>query len=784
MHEANLDLFLTKELNEQQRQAVLQKDGACLVIAGAGSGKTRVITSRIAYLLSQEQESPEGLVALTFTNKAANEMKKRVSSFLGRESTLPFVGTFHSYCLLLLRRDSEILTENFSGNFSILDADDQEALIKRILKKYSLVKHISVSQVIYSISIYKNSLIGPAYSPRDNKDFNNYTGQRPVSFPQDNFSQISYLKEIYSEYELEKANSHAFDFDDLILQVLNIFKNNKNFKEKYQNRLRHLLVDEYQDTNRAQHELLKQLALTQEGKFAIKSLCVVGDEDQSIYSWRGATVKNILMFQSDFAPVKVIKIEQNYRSVSPILDLANKVISHNNFRNPKNLWSLREAKNRIFVCSCRTERQEALMVSNFIEALRKTKSIKNIAIVYRAHYQSRAIEEVLLRNSINYKIFGGIQFYERKEIKDLLAYMRLIINPYDKISLLRIINCPSRGLGEKFEAFLLELWGNNIFLNFIELLELILSGEKNKLSHAKSESLEKFLLFYKNFFAKDFKNNIEIKPSGILNEIIEFTDYFSYLREEYDAYDAESKIENIYELEDAINYFEGENENPTLESFLYEVALVQEKLKDSNDKDYVSLMTLHAAKGLEFDAVIITGLDEGILPHSKSLTTIEALEEERRLFYVGVTRAKEYLILLNAMSRYTFGQSVDQMASRFLSEFTESGVSYINCENIYSDLDLKDIVTQKLGGKNLSQEIITYGRSASKNIIKNINNNTNKNNSISMSDSLFNKNDRVTHKKFGDGIILGIEGSEGDRYLTIVFKIGVKKILSSFVQKL
>lgn len=761
--------FLNTGLNKPQQDAVLQKDGALLVIAGAGSGKTRVITSRITNLILHENVEPSSIVALTFTNKAAGEMKERIVKTLGTHYRLPFIGTFHSYCLLLLRSNHHLLP---FPQFSILDSDDQSQLLKKIIKRNALAKYVSPSQVCYTISNMKNKAFGPVTADE--------TWTNPV------------FKEIYLTYESEKAQAHAFDFDDLILQVLQLFKTNLDFAKNFQHRIRHILVDEYQDTSHVQHQLLRYMTLNENNKFNLDSVCAVGDEDQSIYSWRGATVTNMLKFKTDFAPVSTIKIEQNYRSVKPILDAANGLIENNTLRNPKNLWSEREAKNRILVASCRSGEQEADTIAQCIKSIPHNKKRSDIAILYRTHFQSRTIEEALIHHAIPYKIIGGIRFYERKEIKDLLAYLRLVVNPFDKISLMRVINCPNRGLGEKFEEQLMIEWSKNPFLHFKQLLEFMLNAPGDvHLTPLKRAAVIEFLSFFQDLTSNDL-------PSKLIDHILLRTEYLSYLRNEYDPKEADTKVENVREFVQSITLFEQkkttENKdlNPNdpfaasniLESFLYEVALLQEKADEHNTADQVQMMTLHAAKGLEFDTVIITGLEEGLLPNSKSLNTTDELEEERRLFYVGITRAKEYLLILNAGYRNSFGQITDQAPSRFLSEIPKKLIQSVDIEKMHSS-QVKAHMAEWQGGK-LASSVVTFGGVLPVKTARIPSSKSEKpaTKITAQNTGRWNKNDLVRHQAFGSGIITKVEKADGDEYyITAIFKCGSKKVLSSFLEK-
>lgn len=742
--------LLKKELNKQQRDAVTHKSGPVIVVAGAGSGKTRVITCRMANLILNHNYKPEKIIALTFTNKAAGEMKKRLSSFLGLQSKLPFVGTFHSYCLQILRSNPKLLP--FS-DFSILDEDDQKALVKKILKKYGLEKQFSTNDIIYQISNIKNKWV-----PGLEEDF---------------FSD-QVVKEIYLRYESEKHAAHSYDFDDLILEVLKLFKNNKSFQNRFQEKIEHILVDEYQDTNMVQHELLKCMSLNNENKFNLKSICIVGDEDQSIYSWRGAVATNMLQFQQDFDPVTKIKIEQNYRTVQPILDAANNLIQNNKYRTNKTLWSDKKTKEkRVLSINCRSGIQESNIVSTFLSTIPKKTKLSENAILYRTHFQSRSIEENLIRNSIPYKIVGGIRFYERKEIKDMLAYLRLVVNPFDRMSLFRIINTPTRGLGNVFEEGLYTEWNNNPFLDFKQILEHLLNNKKVKIPKAKKESLQNFLEIYRGLC-----NDQSI--SLIIDHILKKTDYLLYIQKNFDPKEAEAKTENIQEFVQSINSFESRRQKNGVDIFLQEIALLQEKMESKeNIENEVQCMTLHAAKGLEFENVILTGLEEGLFPSFRSVANPKALEEERRLFYVGLTRAKERAILLNAENRSTFGQINEQIESRFLDEIPKRLVKKINATDM-TQIEIKSFFKSWLGGDEKS--LFTF-KDFKQNLKTTIQQKKAVPNKIS-NQSLWQKNQVVLHKVFGPGIIKKVEKkSEHEYYITATFKAGDKKVMSNFLSK-
>ncbi|KKQ02838.1 MAG: ATP-dependent DNA helicase PcrA [candidate division TM6 bacterium GW2011_GWE2_36_25] len=636
--------FLSTELNNEQQKAVRHAKGPLLVIAGAGSGKTRVITSRIINLILTEKVTPTSIIALTFTNKAAQEMRERVQKSIGIPAT-PFknnsffIGTFHSYCLRLLKKNAHILKLD---HFSILDGDDQISMLKKLVDAHC-PKKIQPRQALYQISTLKNNLLNQ---------------QETLIDPT--------VQELYNLYEHEKRLSNCLDFDDLLIKALELFSS-KNFKTAHQNHIRHVLVDEYQDTNVVQNELLKEMCLDKK-KFIIDSLCAVGDEDQSIYSWRGATIDNMLNFKKDFPGTTLIKIEQNYRSVKPILEAANHIIKHNQNRHPKKLWSTREGSNNILELTCMSGFQEADMIAASASLLQQKNELQNCAVLYRTHFQSRLIEEALIKKSIPYKIIGGIQFYERKEIKDLLAYLRLLINPFDRIALFRILNCPPRRLGDKFAEQFQKAWEQEPFQTFTDIAQKLLEDLKPQ----QKSNLEDFINIFSSI-------DLSFSPAHAINHMSKKCGYLTYLKEEYEPQEAEARIQNIQELINAARYFE-EQGLETTEQFLQEIALLQDKInQENNTNERLTLMTIHAAKGLEFDTIILAGLEEGLLPSSKSLENESNIEEERRLLYVGITRARKKLILLQAGYRHTFGSMTYQQPSRFLKELPNTGIQREDC---------------------------------------------------------------------------------------------------------
>ena len=786
--------FLETELNKNQIEAVKDKNGCFLVIAGAGSGKTRVITTRITNLILNHNVQPSEIIALTFTNKAAREMKGRIQKFLSDRATqpshrsmagtnLPFIGTFHSFCLMLLKKNKSF---HDLQNFSILDDDDQLKLIKLILHKFALNKQHNATQIQYQISTLKNKNLTESLESIDELHM---SGQHII--------------QILNEYEKEKRKIKCLDFDDLLIEVVKLFKTNptfqlrqgyvgqvaedygghgKKFKENFQSSVKHILVDEYQDTNKVQHELLKEMCGQHD------SICAVGDEDQSIYSWRGAVVDNIINFKNDFPDTKIIKIEQNYRSVNQILDVANSIIRNNKNRHEKKLWSEKTGKNRVLRITSFSGTKEAELVASYVKLAQSSNShfdqapgsakatpgkqyslrisgYRSIAVLYRTHFQSRLIEEAFLREGINYKIIGGIQFYERKEVKDILAYLKLIANPFDKVSFFRVLNCPTRGIGKKTEELIALEWDLQPLLNFKELIKK--TGDENKLPSSKTESLDSFCNLFNKFTEND-------SPASIIKELIGDLEYVLYLKSEFDKKDAESRLENLDELIRAADYFTNSKDDQfqsrTIKDFLDEVSLLQDQLKNNDEENIqVQLMTLHAAKGLEFDHVIIVGLEEGLLPSSRSLQSEEAIEEERRLFYVGITRAKEYLLICNAQLRNTYGQTETQIRSRFIDEIPNHKIHTFNHTN-YNNYDLEILLRQFLGvEQKFKPSVLTFEKQFEKEPILNE----------------WKKNHFAKHTKFGIGLIKEIENKPDSTILTVQFKnVGIKKINSKFLEKI
>ncbi len=742
----NFNQFVAQNLNQEQREAVVKHNGVLLVIAGAGSGKTRVITARIAHLILNQQVAASAIIALTFTNKAAKEMRERIELFLGNSRELPFIGTFHSYCLRILKKNNALLETPF---LSILDEDDQQKILQGIITRNNLNKKVTAKQLSYQISSIKNQTL----SPNQDDSFDNQL-----------------FTSVYQAYEHEKRISKALDFDDLLLETVKLFKKNPLFKKEFQQTVRHLLVDEYQDTNVVQHELLKQMSIDEGNETTPDSICVVGDEDQSIYSWRGATVANIINFKQDFPEAELIKIEQNYRSAQPILEVANKVIINNKNRNPKKLWSEKTGTNRIRTTTCLSDYHEAEVIAHLVKAQRRKSKEQSIALLYRTHFQSRTLEEGLIKNSIPYKIIGGVQFYERKEIKDLLAYLRLIINPFDRASFFRIINVPLRGLGAKFEEQFHELWNNEPFLTFTDVAHKLI--DNGLLPNAKKDTVTAFL----KIFEELVQNTL---PSKAISHIISASGYRAHLKEAYDSEESLARLDNIKELLNAVVHFEEKGIN-TIAQLLDEIALMQEHYKsnETQQTNPVLLMTLHAAKGLEFDLVVIAGFEEGLLPSNRSLADEDAIEEERRLLYVGITRAREYLLLTHSRYRYSFGSMSDQRPSRFLREIPPH-LLCLNDVSHWHSSQLSTFFNEWLGNTRAQEAtaapVYTFSpKQATEKA-------TATEKTITPA-TVWKKNQPVKHQTFGIGIVKEIEAKGPDTvYLTISFKTGTKKIAASFV---
>ena len=635
-----MDNFIDN-LNKEQKEAVLHTEGPLLIFAGAGSGKTRVLTCRMAYLIEEKNVDPSNILAITFTNKAANEMKERVHNLLGCYYNM-WVSTFHSACVRILRIETEAL-EGYKKNFIIFDGGDQERLVKECLKELNYnEKNFPSRQVLSVISGNKDQLMTPAmFIDRYGQDF-----------------RLKKMGDIYTLYQKKLKANNAMDFDDILFNTVKLFEKEGDILKKYQRKFRYIMVDEYQDTNNCQYKLVNLLA-KEHG-----NLCVVGDDDQSIYSWRGADIRNILNFEKDFPNAKVIKLEQNYRSTQTILEAANSVIKNNMGRKSKRLWTEKDSGIPIVYYKAINERDEADFIIEEIDklAFQDMRSLKDFAILYRTNAQSRIIEELCIAKGIPYKMVGGHRFYERKEVKDVIAYLRVLQDPEGDISLKRIINVPKRGVGkvtlDTLERFAREkddsLYGALLSIDNIEGI-----GKKVK------NNIKEFV----SLMAETMTIAEKEKVSKVIKEVIERSGYLKELESGSD--EDKVRAENIKELMSAAIEYEEKNEDSSLQGFLENLALMSDIDGLEVERDGITLMTLHSAKGLEYPVVFISGVEEGLFPSLKSTFEDNRLEEERRLMYVGITRAKEKLYLTSAFQRTLFGNTSYTMDSRFLNEIPE-----------------------------------------------------------------------------------------------------------------
>lgn len=630
---------LLNALNDAQKEPVLHGDGPVLVLAGAGSGKTRVLTNRIAYLLHKGAATPESILAVTFTNKAAGEMKERLERIVGHSFANCWIGTFHSLGARILRREAELV--DLQRSFNIYDDDDRSSVIKLILKEKNIsTDKLAPKMVAYKINNAKSAFINA-------KEYNEYQKESDIE---------RLIAEIYLRYEEMLRQNNAVDFDDLLMLPVLLFQNHPETLAFYQNKFTHLLVDEYQDTNRAQYLLLKLLAQKH------RNLFVVGDDDQSIYRWRGADLRNILDFEKDYADCKIYRMEQNYRSTKNILAAAHSVIVNNMGRHTKQLWTEKQNGAKVQVLEAQSERGEAEFVIEKIQAefLREKYQSRDFAILYRTNAQSRALEDALRRAGIAYMIIGGTRFYERKEVKDILAYFKVVSNPLDTISMNRIINYPLRGIGEMTLAKLRQhaLEQNKAFFDVL--------GDAEKVPGIGDRVAQKIKDFQR-LIRKYIDMKEQFSLTELVNSLVEETGILQNYKAEGTP-DSISRIENIRELLNAMHEYAQNQDNATLEGFLEEVSLIADIDSWEDRSNAVTMMTLHSAKGLEFPIVFVCGLEEGLFPLARSHENRDDLEEERRLFYVGATRAKEKLYIAYANSRRKFGTFTPSYPSRFLKE--------------------------------------------------------------------------------------------------------------------
>ncbi|SER99991.1 DNA helicase-2 / ATP-dependent DNA helicase PcrA [Salipaludibacillus aurantiacus] len=738
---------LLEGLNPEQQEAVRHGDGPLLIMAGAGSGKTRVLTHRIAYLIGEKGVPHWSILAITFTNKAAREMKDRVKSIIGSEAEDMWISTFHSMCVRILRRDIDRI--GFNRNFTILDSTDQKTVIKRLVKEMNLdPKKFDPRSILGSISSAKNELKTPAdYA----KTANGYYEDT--------------VHKVYEAYKKELKKNQALDFDDLIMTTIRLFKQVPEVLEYYQRRFRYIMVDEYQDTNRAQYVLVNMMADRH------KNICVVGDSDQSIYRWRGADIQNILSFEKDYSNATVVMLEQNYRSTKRILEAANKVIDYNTGRKPKNLWTQNIDGDKLNYYEADNEHDEAQHVvgkiKEHIDSGKYTPA--DIAVLYRTNAQSRVIEELFVKSNLPYTIVGGTKFYDRKEIKDLLAYLRLVANPDDDISLRRIINVPKRGIGnttlDKLQAY-----ANQHDLSLFQTIQEI---DQVGLSARFTKTLSEF-----GDQLRGWVQMQEYLPvMELVEELLEKTGYRDMLKNDK-SLEAEGRLENINEFLTVAKEFEEVNEDKTLVAFLTDLALIADIDQVDDDEEAeekLLLMTLHSAKGLEFPVVFLIGLEEGVFPHSRALMEEVEMEEERRLAYVGITRAERHLYMSRARMRTLYGRTNMNPPSRFLSEIPDELVEQAQGGRAQAATP-PWMQTSRSGGGGRQVQSSARPQPQPRKPSPRPQTTTTQGASFAWA-----VGDKALHKKWGTGTVVSLKGSGENVELDIAFpEVGVKRLAAKF----
>lgn len=732
----------TYGLNPQQAEAVINTEGPMLIMAGAGSGKTKVLTCRVANLL-QKGVRPYRILAITFTNKAAAEMRERVNNMSGPAAKDVWLFTFHAFCARFLRMEIDKLP-GYGGNFAIYDTADSQNLIKQILKEMNLDdKRFQPSGILSRISNAKNALQDAAAFARQAGDF---------------YEQK--VADIYSRYEQKLQLNNALDFDDLLMLSIKLLQENKEVRKKYQDRFDYLLIDEYQDTNHAQYLLTKFLAAKH------RNICVVGDADQSIYGWRGADIQNILDFEKDYPDAKVIKLEQNYRSTQIILDAANAVIENNTGRKPKNLWTENKSGADIIYFQAVDERDEARFVIEQLQNLQRTenKKLGDMAILYRTNTQSRIFEEMLIKSGISYNMVGGLKFYERKEIKDIIAYLRVIFNPADSLSLLRIINVPKRGIGDaslaKIQAYAA---ANNVSLFEAVSNAAAIDGLSSRFV-SKLDDLAGIIFELMNLAG-------EAPVEDLIDRVLRDTGYLEELENERTP-QAQSRIDNLHELISVAQEFAASEEENNLENFLAHVALVSDIDDTELGEDAITLMTLHSSKGLEFPVVFLVGMEEGLFPHARTLMDETEIEEERRLCYVGITRAKEKLFLSSTKMRTIYGNTVTYPPSRFLQEIPARLVKTIKRQERFSALENFKQVSEKYSARpqkpasTFNPHSFMPQKPAA---------------AAGGTGTRFNTGDRVSHSKWGEGMVVSVKDSPDGQEVKVAFAgAGVRSLLTKY----
>ncbi|MGO5075604.1 DNA helicase PcrA [Clostridium sporogenes] len=729
---------LKNKLNKEQYEAATTIDGPLLILAGAGSGKTRVLTHRIAHMIENLNIYPSKILAITFTNKAAGEMKERIKALVGDVVEGMWVSTFHSSCVRILRREIDKL--GYDKNFTIYDTYDQKTLVKQCMEELNINdKEITDREIINAISNQKDNLI----SPKEFKKFSNGNYRKDK------------IADAYILYQKKLKANNALDFDDLIYKTVELFKTNKEALEFYQRKFKYIMVDEYQDTNKSQYELVKLLASVH------RNICVVGDDDQCIYEWRGADISNILNFEKDYKETKVIKLEQNYRSKGNILNAANEVIKNNSQRKNKVLRTENENGNKIKVFRAYSDIDEAKFVASEMKKIIKDsdKSFNDFAVLYRTNAQSRIFEDVFMKRDIPYRLIGGLKFYDRKEIKDLMAYLKLINNPLDDISLRRIINVPKRSIGDATVKKVQEFANEMDECMYSVLLD---ADQILTLSQRSITSIKKFVSIMNSFIRK----KDEISVSFLIKEILEETGYLKELKSSKNPDDV-SRVENLKELVSAAADFEKESEDKSLGMFLEKVALVTDIDNYDEDSDSVAMMTVHSAKGLEFPVVFMVGMENGIFPGTQSLSDPKEMEESRRLCYVAITRAKEQLYITSAEIRKVFGRTVAYALSDFVSEISKALKDNVNITG--------EVATDKVFPKNFG---IRSQKTNSINSYKSPNLNISPKNNVDC--NKLNVGSKVKHKEFGVGTIVSMSKVSDDIKLTIAFdRRGVKILMLS-----
>ncbi|EDU39273.1 DNA helicase PcrA [Clostridium sporogenes] len=729
---------LKNKLNKEQYEAATTIDGPLLILAGAGSGKTRVLTHRIAHMIENLNIYPSKILAITFTNKAAGEMKERIKALVGDVVEGMWVSTFHSSCVRILRREIDKL--GYDKNFTIYDTYDQKTLVKQCMEELNINdKEITDREIINTISTQKDNLI----SPKEFKKISNGNYRKDK------------IADAYILYQKKLKTNNALDFDDLIYKTVELFKTNKEALEFYQRKFKYIMVDEYQDTNKSQYELVKLLASVH------RNICVVGDDDQCIYEWRGADISNILNFEKDYKEAKVIKLEQNYRSKGNILNAANEVIKNNSQRKNKVLRTENENGNKIKVFRAYSDIDEAKFVASEMKKIIKDsdKSFNDFAVLYRTNAQSRIFEDVFMKRDIPYRLIGGLKFYDRKEIKDLMAYLKLINNPLDDISLRRIINVPKRSIGDATVKKVQEFANEMDECMYSVLLD---ADQILTLSQRSITSIKKFVSIMNSFIRK----KDEISVSALIKEILEETGYLKELKSSKNPDDV-SRVENLKELVSAAADFEKESEDKSLGMFLEKVALVTDIDNYDENSDSVAMMTVHSAKGLEFPVVFMVGMENGIFPGTQSLSDPKEMEESRRLCYVAITRAKEQLYITSAEIRKVFGRTVAYALSDFVSEISKDLKDNVNITG--------EVATDKVLPKNFG---IRSQKTNSINSYKSPNLNNGPKNSVDS--NKLNVGSKVKHKDFGVGTIVSMSKVSDDIKLTIAFdRRGVKILMLS-----